>query len=67
MMFLDVLAHVAGFGQRGGVGHHEGNVEQAGQRLGEQRLAEPVGPMSRMLLFDSSTSPAFLAEWRRRL
>ena len=36
---LDVLADVAGFGQRGGVGDHERHVEQARQRLREQRLA----------------------------
>ena len=36
---LDVLADVAGLGQRGGVGHGEGHVEDAGQRLGQQRLA----------------------------
>ncbi|KAG1533238.1 hypothetical protein G6F50_015938 [Rhizopus delemar] len=36
---LDVFAHVTGFGQRGGVGHGERHVEQAGQGLGQQRLA----------------------------
>ena len=36
---LDVLADVAGLGQRGGVGDREGHVEQLGQRLGQQRLA----------------------------
>ena len=36
---LDVLADVAGLGQRGGVGDGEGHVEDARQRLGEQRLA----------------------------
>ena len=36
---LDVLAHIAGFGQRGGIGHGEGHVEDARQRLGQQRLA----------------------------
>ena len=40
---LDVLAHVAGFGQRGGIGHHEGHVEHARQRLGQQRLARAGG------------------------
>jgi hypothetical protein len=48
---LHVLAHVAGLGQRRGVGDGEGDVEQLGQRLREQRLAEPVGPMSRMFDF----------------
>ena len=37
---LHVLADVAGFGERGGVGDGEGHVEDAGQRLGEQRLAD---------------------------
>src|SRR6059036_1373426 len=36
---LDVFADVAGFGQRRGVGDGEGDVEDARQRLREQRLA----------------------------
>ena len=36
---LDVLADIAGFGQRRRVGHRERHVEDAGQRLGQQRLA----------------------------
>src|SRR5688500_15741964 len=36
---LHVLADVAGFGERGGIGHGERHVEQARQRLGEQGLA----------------------------
>ena len=36
---LDVLADIAGLGQRRRVGHGEGHVEDAGQRLREQRLA----------------------------
>ena len=36
---LDVLADVPGLGQRGGVGDHERHVQQARQRLREQRLA----------------------------
>ena len=36
---LDVLADIARLGQRGGVGHGEGHVEDAGERLREQRLA----------------------------
>ena len=36
---LDILADIARFGQRRGVGHGEGHVEDAGERLGEQRLA----------------------------
>ena len=36
---LDVLADVAGFGERRGIGHRERHVEQPRQRLGQQRLA----------------------------
>src|SRR5712671_4118287 len=36
---LDVLANVAGFGQRRRVRHGEGHVEDPRQRLGQQRLA----------------------------
>ena len=38
---LHVLAHVAGLGERGGVGHREGDVENARQCLSEKRLAAP--------------------------
>ncbi len=41
---LDVLADVAGLGQRGGVGDRERHVQHARQRLGEQRLAGAGGP-----------------------
>src|SRR5262249_53760043 len=41
---FDVLADVAGFSERGGVDNGEGNVEHAGQRLGQQRLAGTGGP-----------------------
>ena len=40
---LDVLADVAGFGERGGVADGERHVEAAGQRAGEQRLAAAGG------------------------
>ena len=36
---LDVLADVAGLGQRGGVADGERDVEDPGQGLGQQRLA----------------------------
>src|ERR1700733_4978513 len=36
---LDVLADIAGFGQSRRVGHCERHVEDAGKRLGEERLA----------------------------
>ena len=37
---LNVLAYVAGLGQRGRVGDREGDVEDARERGGEQRLAD---------------------------
>ena len=40
---LDVFAHVTGFGQRRGVGHGEGYIEDARQRLRQQRLAAAGG------------------------
>jgi hypothetical protein len=36
---LDVLADVAGLGQRGGISYGKRNVEDARQRLGQQRLS----------------------------
>src|SRR3546814_17588591 len=36
---LDILADIAGLGQRGGVGHRERHVDDAGQRLRQQGLA----------------------------
>ena len=36
---LDVLAHVAGFGQRRGVADGERHVKNSGQRAGQQRFA----------------------------
>src|SRR5207247_2373964 len=41
---LDVLADVAGLGQRRGVHDREGDGEQLGERLGEEGLAGPRGP-----------------------
>ena len=41
---LDVLADVAGLGQRGGVGDGERHIQQARQRLGQQRLARAGRP-----------------------
>src|SRR5262245_21795952 len=40
---LDVLADVARFGQRGGVGDGERDLQQTGERLGQQRLPAPGG------------------------
>src|SRR6516225_1208904 len=36
---LDVLADITGFGERGGISHGEGHVEDARERLRQQRLA----------------------------
>ena len=41
---LDVLAHVAGLGQRRGVGDRERDVEDLGERLRQQRLAAAGRP-----------------------
>ena len=40
---LDVLTDVAGLGERRGIGDGEGDVENARERLGEQRLADAGG------------------------
>ena len=40
---LDVFADVAGFGERGRVADGEGDIENAGQCFGEQRLAAAGG------------------------
>ena len=40
---LHVLAHVAGFGQGGGVRHGQGHVQDPGQGLGQQGLAGARG------------------------
>jgi hypothetical protein len=53
---LDVFAHVAGLGEGGGISDGERHVEHLGQRAGQQRLARPVGPIMRILLFSISTS-----------
>jgi len=36
---LDVLAHITGLGQRGRIGDGEGHIENAGERLRQQRLS----------------------------
>lgn len=36
---LDILPDIPGFGERGGIGHREGYVENARKRLRQQRLA----------------------------
>ena len=41
---LDVLADVPGLGEAGGVGDRERDLEKAGERLGEQRLARARRP-----------------------
>ena len=40
---LDVLAHVARLGQRGGVGDGEGDIQDAGEGLCEECLADAGG------------------------
>ena len=41
---LDILTHIAGLGERGGVGNGERDVEHAREGLGQQRLARACGP-----------------------
>ncbi len=53
---LDVLADVPGFGERRGVGDRERHVENARQRLCQQRLAHARGAESKMFDLSSSTS-----------
>jgi hypothetical protein len=53
---LHVLAHVARLGERRRVGDRERHVEDARQRLRQQRLAHARGPTSRMFDLSSSTS-----------
>ena len=48
---LDVLADIAGFGQRRRIRDGKRNVETARQCLRQQCLAQPVGPINR--IFDS--------------
>src|SRR5215831_5480829 len=48
---LDVLAHVAGLGQVGGVRDREGHVEHTRQRLSEQGLAAAGGPEQKDVRF----------------
>ncbi len=40
---FDVFAHVSGFGQAGGIGDGEGNVEESGQNLRHEGLAAARG------------------------
>ena len=59
---LDILADIAGFGDGRRIRDAEGNVEDAASVRASSVLPEPVGPMSRMLLFSISTSEAALSE-----
>ena len=55
---LDILAHIAGFGERGGIDDGEGNIEHARQRLRQQRLAGAGRPDQQMFdLLSSMPSP----------
>ena len=53
---LDVLAHVARLGEAGGIRDGEGDVEEARERLGEQRLAAAGGADQQDVALLSSTS-----------
>lgn len=70
---LHVFADIARFGNGGGVGNGEGNVQYLRQCTGEQGFPEPVGPRRRMLLFSIWTSASgsrltvLGAGWAKRL
>ena len=53
---LDVLADVAGLGERGGVGDANGTLSIRARVWASSVLPQPVGPISRMFDFWSSTS-----------
>ena len=53
---LDILADIACFGERGRIGDGERNVQDLASVCAKSVLPQPVGPMSRILLFCSSTS-----------
>ena len=55
---LDVLADVAGLGERRGVGDRERDVEDLGQRLGEQRLAAAGGARAAGCWTSAARGPA---------
>ena len=59
---LDVLADIARFGQRRGIGHREGHVEDARQRLRQQRLAAARGADQQDVRF-REFDVAVLAAW----
>jgi hypothetical protein len=64
---LDVLADVARLGEVGGVGDRERHVEDARQRLREQRLARAGRPEQedvRLLQLDVVVGPVALASMR---
>ena len=63
---LDVLADIAGFGQGRRVGHGEGHVENARQRLREQRLAG-TGRADQQDVRLGEFDVVVLVEWLRRL
>src|SRR6202790_2559275 len=62
---FDVLADIARLGQGRGVGNHEGDVKQACERLGQQRLTGAGGPDQQdvalgqldIVLFDAGFEP----------
>ena len=67
MMFSTSSAHVTGLGEGGGVGDGERDRQDLGEGLRQERLAVPVGPMSRMFDFCSSTSERLRSENSIRL
>ncbi len=53
---LNILTHIAGFGERRRITDGKGHVEHSCQRAGAKSvLPDPVGPINRMLDFSIST------------
>jgi hypothetical protein len=62
---LDVLADVAGLGERCRVGDRERHLRKRARVCASSVLPEPVGPIRRMFDFCSSTSPVTSCESMR--
>ncbi len=64
---LDVLADIAGFGQRRRVGHREGHIEDARQRLRQHRLARRRSGRSAECWISPARRRHAWSAWLRRL
>jgi hypothetical protein len=64
---LDVLAHIAGLGQRGGIGHHEGHVELRASVWASRSCPSRGADQQDVALGELHIVLARLSLWRRRL